>query len=45
MGSKAPLSINPEQPKGFIRGKVEGLIFQLEFWFFYDIFFSRDIVL
>jgi hypothetical protein len=27
MGSKAPLSINPEQTLGFRPGKVEGLIF------------------
>jgi hypothetical protein len=26
MGSKAPLSINPEQTLGFRPGKVEGLI-------------------
>jgi len=29
-GSKAPLSINPEQTPGFRPGKVEGLIFPEE---------------
>jgi hypothetical protein len=28
MGSKAPLSINPEQTQGFRPGKVEGLILE-----------------